>query len=159
MALKKKITNKVGQSTEYHRINRVEIDFKREQIHIYMESYSDDSYRSIEKDQETKIKSDIVKYYNLANELSNLEASINSYIGKAELTDEEVNQLTVLRKEYAEKRNDLAQLNIQELEAYKVESVSAKTELYTLPLTDDLRANLYDRIKNEIEPFNDSENI
>jgi hypothetical protein len=159
MALKKKITNKVGQSTEYHRINKVEIDFKREQIHVYIESYSDDSYRNVEKDQETKIKSDIVKYYNLANELPDLENSINSYIGKTELTEDEVKQLEVLRKEYAEKRNDIAQLNIQELEAYKIESVSAKTELYTLPLTDDLRSNLYDRIKNEIEPFKDSENI
>jgi len=52
MALKKEMIDEYGQRTDYHRISKIECDYNQKQLHIYIESYTSEDYRNIEKQEE-----------------------------------------------------------------------------------------------------------
>ena len=82
MALLKKIVNEVGQVAEYHKIKSIECDYRRNQIHVYIERYTNEEYRNLEKQELTSIKKDIEKVkkdkkleeFEIANKIQNLES-------------------------------------------------------------------------------------
>ncbi len=82
MALLKKIVNEVGQVAEYHRIKSIECDYRRNQIHVYIERYTNEEYRNLEKQELISIKKDIDKVkknkkleeFEIANKIQNLES-------------------------------------------------------------------------------------
>lgn len=49
MAIHKLIEDEKGIHTSYHRIREIEIDYIRNQYHIYIESYTNEEYRKLEK--------------------------------------------------------------------------------------------------------------
>ncbi len=55
MALKKEIIDEYGQRTDYHRIAKIECDYNQKQLHIYLESYTSEDYRNLEKQDEELI--------------------------------------------------------------------------------------------------------
>lgn len=115
MAIRKTITDKVGNATTYHRIGDANFDFDKNQVTMIIKSYVNESYRDSEKEELNEIDQQITLY----NELS----------AKENLTDEE--------------RVQLAQLNMQELSAKKHEETFAKANIVTFDITQEIRDWLY----------------
>ena len=115
MAIRKTITDKVGNATTYHRIGDANFDFDKNQVTMIVKSYVNESYRDSEKEELNEIDQQIA----LHNELS----------AKGVLTGEE--------------RAQLAQLNIQELSAKKYGEMFAKSNIMTFDITQEIRDWLY----------------
>ena len=49
MAIHKIVKDEKGIQTEYHRIREIEVDYTRNQYHVYIESYTNEEYRMLEK--------------------------------------------------------------------------------------------------------------
>lgn len=136
MALKKEIKNNLGQTADYHRIVGAEINYDLGQLRIYLDSYTSKDYRDIEKKQIHEINANIELYYKLTNDLSVEKRS----------------------KEKRDIQSQLAKLNIQELEASKIERTNLKRDVVTVNIEDDLRDLLYSAVKT-IPGFEDAEDI
>ncbi len=79
MALLKKIINEVGQVIEYHRIKSIECDYTQEQMHIFIESYTNNEYRNYEKIEKHEIMLNINKIKK--SKKLNVEDKINQLQG------------------------------------------------------------------------------
>ncbi len=55
MALNKEIINERGQATRYHRIKGIECDFDNNHLHIFLESYTSEEYRNIQKQEKRNL--------------------------------------------------------------------------------------------------------
>ncbi len=130
MAIELKMTDDVGSSTTYHRISEIKYDFEKNQLSVLMKSYMNEGYRSIEKTQLDQMLADIVLYYELKQ--------------KEELTEEE--------------QSALNSLNIQELEALKIENKSKDSFLVTIGIDIDIRADVYGRLM-QLNLFENSTSI
>ncbi len=122
MAIELEMTDDVGSSTTYHRISEIKYDFEKGQLSVLLKSYTNESYRNIEKTQLEQMLADIALYYELT--------------GKAELTEEE--------------RARLQSLNIQELEALKIENKSKNSFLVTVEIDTDIRESIYGELSQLI---------
>lgn len=122
MAIELEMIDGVGSSTTYHRISEVKYDFEKNQLSVLVKSYTNESYRDIEKTQLEQMLADIVLYYELT--------------GKEELNEEE--------------RAKLQSLNIQELEALKIENKSKNSFLVTIAIDSDIRESIYDKLSQLI---------
>lgn len=136
MALKKETVNNIGQKADYHRIVGAEINFDLQQLRIYIDSYSSEDYRNIEKKQIDELNSKVDEYYNLLDSLKE---------------EKRVKKIDEINKK-------LSKLNIQELEATKIERLSLKRDVVTVDIKDDLRDMLYQELKN-IPEFKDAEDV
>lgn len=55
MALNKEIINEIGQATRYHRIKCIECDFDSNKLHIFLENYTSQEYRNIQKQEKRNL--------------------------------------------------------------------------------------------------------
>lgn len=87
-------------------------------------------------------------------ELENIEndEDYKNLTKKISETVDELNKLIDLH-------NELNQVDIAELSAYKIETAHSESKKYTIPLTDDWREDIYSRMIKEIPDFKNSENI
>lgn len=125
MAIGLSVTDDVGGAAAYHRIESVEYDFERMQVHITVKSYADETYRAAEKTQIAQTEAAAARRAQLS--------------AKETLTNEE--------------RNELTALDIRELDACKYTQRHMRTQRMTLELSDDIRAGIYGRISLEIPLF------
>ncbi len=115
MAIKQELRSNTGAVSTYHRIENVEFDFELGMVNIILSSYADGSYRQKEKEEMSRICAQTERYHELTN--------------KENLTDSEIAELN--------------ELNIYELEAYKIERTAMGSLKYSLPISEDVRPGLY----------------
>ena len=115
MAIKKTITDSVGNSTAYHRIDSSIFNFNKNQVIISIRSYVNEFYRDAEKAEIDSNAEKVKRYYELS--------------GKSDKTVEET--------------AELQSLNIAELEAIKYTERDAKASIVTFDIPQEIRDWLY----------------
>jgi|GEM_PF-2452628 len=127
MAIQVEVISDVGLAALYHRIENVEIDFNLNQVHIIMASYTNESYRNLEKADKTVVENKVSRLFEL--QLKGILSKEESL----EMLNYSLPQLTA--------------------DSMNIKSRILTTQKYTLPLTEDIRTNLYTQIVLSIPQF------
>jgi len=133
MAIGVSLVDDVGTICNYHRINKLSYFVDENKLWVTIDEYRDSTFRDLEKAQIDSNIADLREYIDL-------------------ITKEDLDEYEKLR---------ITKINPLELVANKYDKFNSKVNSVELPITEDIREEVYRRLLLEIEDFKDgvSDNI